>query len=68
MMQKLVINEMVQHMGLGSVQRQATLLDGITRHSPEGVWFKRLAESQGFKAAVQWRDSGDRIAPGVSKL
>jgi len=38
----------------------ATVFDGITRHSPEGLWFKRYAEEFGFPAAVEWRDSGDR--------
>ena len=36
----------------------ATVFDGITRHSPEGLWFKRYAEEFGFPAAVEWRDSG----------
>jgi len=29
--------------------RIATIFDGITRHSPEGVWFKNRAEEVGFK-------------------
>jgi len=36
----------------------ATVFDGITRHSPEGLWFKRYAEEFSFPAAVEWRDSG----------
>jgi hypothetical protein len=36
----------------------ATIFDGITRHTPEGLWFKRYAEKFGFPAAVEWRDSG----------
>ena len=36
----------------------ASLFDGITRHSPEGLWFKAYAEKFGFPAAVEWRDSG----------
>ena len=28
----------------------ATLFDGITRHSPEGTWFKDYAEDHGFAA------------------
>jgi len=39
----------------------ATLFDGITRHSPEGVWFKEYAERHGFHKAVQWRDGGRPI-------
>ncbi|MEW6703761.1 MAG: crotonase/enoyl-CoA hydratase family protein [Pseudomonadota bacterium] len=58
MMQKLVVNQAVEAMGLENTQRLATLFDGITRHSPEGLWFKRYAEAFGFPAAAEWRDSG----------
>jgi enoyl-CoA hydratase len=61
MMQKLMINQAYENMGLASTQMMATLFDGITRHSPEGVWFKDYAEKHGFHAAVQWRDSGKAI-------
>jgi enoyl-CoA hydratase len=58
MMLKLVINQAIDAMGLEHTQMFATLFDGITRHSPEGLWFKRYAEQFGFPAAVEWRDSG----------
>ena len=58
MMLKLVINQAVDNMGLEQTQMFATVFDGITRHSPEGLWFKRYAEEFGFPAAVEWRDSG----------
>jgi enoyl-CoA hydratase len=61
MMQKLMINQAYENMGLASTQMLATLFDGITRHSPEGVWFKNYAEKHGFHAAVKWRDSGKAI-------
>ena len=61
MMQKLVINQVYEMMGLASTQTLATLFDGITRHSPEGLWFKRYAEEFGFAAATGWRDSGRAI-------
>jgi enoyl-CoA hydratase/carnithine racemase len=67
MMQKLTINQAYENMGLENTQMFATLFDGITRHSPEGVWFKQRTEEVGFKQAVQERDSGDPIADGVSK-
>lgn len=67
MMQKMVVNGAVENMGLASTQTLATLFDGITRHSPEGMWFKQKAETEGFAAAVQERDSGQPIAEGVSK-
>jgi enoyl-CoA hydratase len=58
MMMKLMINQAVDAMGLEQTQMFATLFDGITRHSPEGTWFRRYAEQHGFHAAVEWRDSG----------
>ena len=61
MMQKLMINQAYENMGLAGTQMIATLFDGITRHSPEGLWFKRYAEEHGFHAAVKWRDSGKAI-------
>ena len=63
MMQKLMINHAYENMGLANTQMIATLFDGITRHTPEGVWFKKYAEEHGFHEAVAWRDSGKPI-PG----
>ena len=67
MMQKLMINQAYENMGLGNTQMVATLFDGITRHSPEGMWFKQRAEEVGFQQAVKERDSGAPIAEGVSR-
>jgi enoyl-CoA hydratase len=67
MMQKLMINQAFENMGLASTQMMATLFDGITRNSPEGVWFKQEAEAKGFKEAVRERDSGEPIAKGRSR-
>lgn len=66
MMMKLMVNQAYENMGLSSTQQIATLFDGITRHSPEGVWFKQRAEQVGFKQAVAERDSGDPI-PGSKR-
>ncbi|MCW9039433.1 MAG: crotonase/enoyl-CoA hydratase family protein [Rhodospirillales bacterium] len=63
MMQKMMINQAYENMGMANTQMLATLFDGITRHSPEGVWFKEYAEEHGFHDAVKWRDSGKPI-PG----
>jgi enoyl-CoA hydratase len=63
MMQKLMINQAYDNMGLANTQMIATLFDGITRHSPEGQWFKHYAEEKGYKEAVRLRDSGEPI-PG----
>lgn len=58
MMQKLVINQAIEAMGLHTTQLIATVFDGITRHSPEGLNFKNRAETIGWKAAVRDRDNG----------
>ncbi len=61
MMQKLMINQAYDNMGLHTTQMLATLFDGITRHSPEGFAFKTRCEQVGFKQAVRERDSGAPI-------
>jgi enoyl-CoA hydratase len=58
MMQKMVVNQAVEAMGLARTQSLATILDGITRHSPEGLNFKARAEEVGWKRAVRERDEG----------
>jgi enoyl-CoA hydratase len=58
MMQKLMINQALENMGLRSTQMLATIFDGITRHSPEGMAFKCRAEAVGWKQAVNERDLG----------
>jgi enoyl-CoA hydratase len=63
-MHKLVVNQVMLQMGLKQSQTMATVFDGITRHNPEGLWFRRYAQTEGFKAAVRWRDSGDPIPEG----
>ncbi|MCE8508710.1 crotonase/enoyl-CoA hydratase family protein [Ruegeria pomeroyi] len=57
-MQKLVINQAIEQTGLMQTQRLATIFDGITRHSPEGIHFKERAEAVGWKQAVDERDQG----------
>ena len=63
-MHKMVVNQEMLAMGLEQSQQMATLFDGITRHNPEGLWFRRYAQAEGFKAAVAWRDSGRPIPEG----
>jgi enoyl-CoA hydratase len=63
-MQKLMINQAYDNMGLQGTQLLATLFDGITRHSPEGRWFQEFAAAHGFSEAVKWRDSGRWIPDG----
>jgi enoyl-CoA hydratase len=67
-MQKLMVNQAYDAMGLRGTQLLATLFDGIARHSAEGRWFKEFAERHGFHAAVAWRDSGRPIPDGGGPL
>jgi len=57
-MQKMVINQAIEATGIMNTQRLATIFDGITRHSPEGVNFKTRSEDVGWKQAVEERDRG----------
>lgn len=60
-MQKMVVNQAMERQGLLASQTLATLFDGITRHNPEGMWFRRHSQVHGFKQTVEWRDSGRNI-------
>jgi len=57
-MQKLVINNAIEQQGLLSTQRLAVVFDGIARHTPEGIAFKKRSEEVGWKQAVIERDAG----------
>jgi enoyl-CoA hydratase len=57
-MQKMMVNQALENMGLASTQTLAALFDGIARHTPEGVNFKNRAEEIGWKEAVKERDQG----------
>jgi len=63
-MHKMVVNQIMLTTGLEQAQMMATVFDGITRHNPEGMWFRRHAQEAGFKSAVEWRDSGRPIPEG----
>ncbi len=56
---KLVINMVAEQMGnIKNAQTLASILDGASRHTPEGISFQKMAETYGFKKAVTQRDSG----------
>ena len=56
-MHKQVINSAIEAQVM-QTQRLATVFDGITRHSPEGMNFKKRSETVGWKQAVKERDEG----------
>jgi len=55
-MMKLLVNQSLYSQGLHATQVIGTVFDGITRHTPEGYAFQRLAGERGFKQAVRERD------------
>ena len=57
-MQKLLVNQAIEASGIMNTQRFATIFDGISRHSPEGLNFKARVEEVGWKQAVSERDQG----------
>ncbi len=54
-MMKLLVNQVIEQMGLATTQLIGTLLDGAARHTPEGVEFTRRAMDD-VRAAVAERD------------
>jgi len=56
-MHKMVINSVVENQ-IKQTQRLATVYDGITCHSPEGMNLKSRVKSVGRKQVVKERDEG----------
>jgi enoyl-CoA hydratase len=54
-MMKLLVNAVIEQMGLATTQLVGTLLDGAARHTPEGTDFSRRA-LEDVRAAVRERD------------
>ena len=55
-MTKLLVNQAYENMGLRTTQMMGTFLDGIARHTPEGLAWRDLAMREGFQEAVRRRD------------
>lgn len=55
-MTKLLVNQAYENMGLRTTQLLGTFLDGIARHTPEGLAWRNLAMREGFREAVRRRD------------
>lgn len=55
-MMKLLVNQVIEQMGLANTQLIGTLLDGAARHTPEGVAFTRRAMGD-VRGAVADRDA-----------
>lgn len=67
-MMKLLCNQTLLGGSLQSTQTLGTILDGITRHTPEGYGFAGTAAQEGFREAVRQRDEpfGD-LGPSTFK-
>ncbi len=55
-MNKLLVNQAYENMGLRTSQILGTVFDGIARHTPEGIAWRDLAMREGFREAVRRRD------------
>ena len=55
-MGKFLVNQAYENMGLASTQLLGTLLDGVARHTPEGLAWRTDALERGVKAALTARD------------
>ena len=55
-MTKLLVNQAYENMGLRTTQMMGTFLDGIARHTPDGIAWRDLAMKEGFQQAVRRRD------------
>jgi enoyl-CoA hydratase len=55
-MMKLLVNQVIEQMGLSTTQLVGTLLDGAARHTPEGTEFSKRA-LEDVRGAVRDRDA-----------
>ncbi|MEX2158105.1 MAG: crotonase/enoyl-CoA hydratase family protein [Dehalococcoidia bacterium] len=55
-MNKLLVNQAYENMGLRTTQMLGTFLDGVARHTPEGIAWRDVAMREGFQEAVRQRD------------
>lgn len=55
-MLKLLANHTAENMGVASSRTLGTLLDGVARHTQEGLDFVKRARDVGFRQAVRERD------------
>jgi enoyl-CoA hydratase len=56
-MSKLLVNQAYENMGLRTSQAMGTFMDGIARHTPEGIAWRDMAMKEGFREAVRRRDA-----------
>jgi enoyl-CoA hydratase len=54
---KLLVNQAYENMGLHTTQLLGSVLDGLMRHTPEGLAWRRLIDEKGIREAVRQRDT-----------
>ena len=55
-MLKLLCNQTLENMGMSASRTLGTLLDGVARHTQDGLDFVSRAGEVGFRQAVRERD------------
>ena len=53
---KLLVNQAYENMGLRTTQLLGCVLDGLMRHTPDGLAWRRLIDEKGIRAAIEARD------------
>jgi enoyl-CoA hydratase len=53
---KLLVNQAYENMGLRTTQLLGSILDGLMRHTPDGLAWRRLIDEKGIRAAIEVRD------------
>ncbi len=56
-MSKLLVNQAYENMGLRTTQMIGTIMDGVARHTPDGIAWRDMAMKEGFREAVRRRDA-----------
>jgi enoyl-CoA hydratase len=54
---KLLVNQAYENMGLRTTQLLGSILDGLMRHTPEGLAWRRLIDEKGIREALRQRDA-----------
>ena len=53
---KLLVNQAYENMGLRTSQLMGSILDGLMRHTPEGLSWRKLIDERGVREALRQRD------------
>ncbi len=53
---KLLVNQAYENMGLRTTQLLGSILDGLMRHTPEGLAWRKLIDEEGIQEALRRRD------------